>query len=84
MDYGNEPEDENEEEDENDYQRRRRRGLARPKGRGRGVGVSAGPVTVRLPREVAQREQVNSCSSPEGSTSSSLSRTGCEEPHLGQ
>jgi hypothetical protein len=52
--------------------------------RGRDVGLSAGPVTVRLPKVVAQREQRNSYNSPAGSTSKSRSRTGCELPHLGQ
>jgi hypothetical protein len=37
-----------------------------------------------LPNDVPQRVQVNSCSSPEGSTSKSFSRTGWETRHLGQ
>jgi hypothetical protein len=38
--------------------------------------ATAGPVTVRFPSDVAQRAQTNSCSSPDGSTSSNRSRTG--------
>jgi hypothetical protein len=59
-----------------------------PVGRGCGwraaAGATAGPVTVRLPRDVAQREQRNSYNSPEGSTSRSRSRTFWEERHFGQ
>ena len=47
-------------------------------------GATAGPVTVRLPSEVEQRAQTNSCSSPVGSTSSRRSRTGWEILHFGQ
>jgi hypothetical protein len=43
-----------------------------------------GPEMVRLPRVVAHREQRNSWSSPEGSTRSNRSRTGCETLHFGQ
>ena len=46
--------------------------------------LTAGPVTVRFPRDVAHCRQRNSCSSPEGSTSNSRSRTGWERRHLGQ
>jgi hypothetical protein len=38
-----------------------------------------GPVTVRWPTEVPQREQRNSCSSPEGRISRSRSRTGWDD-----
>ena len=48
------------------------------------AGFIAGPDTVRLPTDVAQRAQRNSCNSPEGSTSNSFSRTGWEERHFGQ
>jgi hypothetical protein len=60
-----------------------RRGLAARDGRAL-TGATAGPVTVRLPSEVAQRVQRNSCSSPEGRTRSRRSRTGWERPHFGQ
>src|SRR4051794_9027321 len=48
------------------------------------TGATAGPVTVRLPSDVAHFTQRNSCSSPAGSTSNSRSRTGCDAWHFGQ
>lgn len=60
-----------------------RRGVA-PVPEFEGVVATAGPETVRLPREVSQRVQVNSWSSPEGSTSNNRSRTGCAVLHFGQ
>jgi hypothetical protein len=63
------------------YRSKRRGAEARG---GRGGGVTAGPETVRLPSDAPQRAQTSSCSSPEGSTSSKRSRTGCEVLQFGQ
>jgi hypothetical protein len=60
--------------------------------RGRRAGVrraalevtTFGAVTVRLPSELPQPTQRNSCNSPVGSTSSIRSRTSCDLRHFGQ